>query len=583
MVGLTGIASIARADDRALFIAYPPDGHETVSSQIFIIGSAPADGTVTINGEPVDRSQTGNFAPSLPLTLGENQFTVQYQDQEWTIRVNRISAEPSEPIGTAFAEGTLTPAVDVARLPGEPICFEAIAPAAAEVSVQLSNQTIPLLPQADSVTLPSNAAVLTLQNEPIATSSAITYQGCTAATQPGDLGYPEFQLSLNGETVSQPGTGQVQILSPTELQVVEVTAASGTARTGPSTNYSRLAPLPTGTRAAVVGQEGDWLKLDYGAWIRASETATVSAPVPPHTLIRSLRAQQIDGWTEVLFPLQTPVPVSVQQGDRRFTLTLYNTTAQTDTILLNDDPLIERLDWQQMAPGQVSYTFNLKTDQQWGYKLRYEGTTLVLSLRHPPEIENWESGAGNQERPLEGVSILLDPGHGGPEDTGSVGPTGYPEKDATLVVSNLIRDRLIARGATVYTTREGDIDLYPQDRVALIEQLEPTIALSIHYNALPDSGDAVNTAGVGTFWYNTQAHSLAVFLHNYLVETLDRPSYGVFWNNLALTRPTVTPAVLLELGFMINPEEFEWITDPIEQERLAEAIAEGVTQWVLQR
>jgi N-acetylmuramoyl-L-alanine amidase len=116
----------------------------------------------------------------------------------------------------------------------------------------------------------------------------------------------------------------------------------------------------------------------------------------------------------------------------------------------------------------------------------------------------------------------------------------------------------------------------------MIDQLEPTIALSIHYNALPDEGDAENTAGIGTFWYNPQAHSLAVFLHNYLVATLDRPSYGVFWNNLALTRPTVTPAVLLELGFMINPDEFEWIVDPDEQEQLAEAIAAGVEQWILQ-
>ena len=63
---------------------------------------------------------------------------------------------------------------------------------------------------------------------------------------------------------------------------------------------------------------------------------------------------------------------------------------------------------------------------------------------------------------------------------------------------------------------------------------------------------------------------------------LDRPSYGVFWNNLALTRPHVAPTVLLELGFMINPEEFEWVTDPQEQARLAETLAEGVELWVEQ-
>ena len=68
-------------------------------------------------------------------------------------------------------------------------------------------------------------------------------------------------------------------------------------------------------------------------------------------------------------------------------------------------------------------------------------------------------------------------------------------------------------------------------------------------------------------------------MHNYLVKKLVRPSYGVYWNNLALTRPTTAPSVLLELGFMINPTEFEWITNAQEQQKLARAISDGVTEW----
>jgi N-acetylmuramoyl-L-alanine amidase len=154
--------------------------------------------------------------------------------------------------------------------------------------------------------------------------------------------------------------------------------------------------------------------------------------------------------TEVIFPLQVPVPVSVQQGDRSFTLTLYNTTAQTDIIRLNDDPVISRLDWQQVAPGQLQYTFNLKSQQQWGYSLRYEGTSLVLSLRHPPRVSSTQN-----PKSLAGIKILLDPGHGGPEDTGATGPTGYPEKNVTLIMAKLVREQLQARGATVYMTRAG--------------------------------------------------------------------------------------------------------------------------------
>ena len=96
-----------------------------------------------------------------------------------------------------------------------------------------------------------------------------------------------------------------------------------------------------------------------------------------------------------------------------------------------------------------------------------------------------------------------------------------------------------------------------KERIAMINEIKPTLSLSIHYNALPDNGDAINTAGIGMFWYHPQAHSLSVFLHNYLVDKLNRPSYGVFWNNLALTRPHTAPSILMELGFMINPVEFE--------------------------
>jgi len=180
---------------------------------------------------------------------------------------------------------------------------------------------------------------------------------------------------------------------------------------------------------------------------------------------------------------------------------------------------------------------------------------------------------------LAGVKILLDAGHGGPQESGAAGPTGYPEKNVTLIVTKLVRDKLLERGATVYMTREEDKEVSLEDRVAMIDKLKPAIAISIHYNSLPDEGDAQNTKGMGAFWYNTQAHSLALFMHNYIVNQFGRPSYGVFWDNLALTRPTTAPAVLLELGFMSNPVEFEWVTNPQEQQKLAGAIADGITQW----
>ncbi|MBM0741020.1 N-acetylmuramoyl-L-alanine amidase [Phormidium sp. CLA17] len=566
-----------------LFIAYPPPTHQTTANKIFFIGTAPVSGPVLVNGQAIARSAAGHFAPSFPLQIGANQFTFRYGTQEIKRTVTRETSGVTLPVGNTFAKDSLTPAVNIGRLPDELICFGAIAPPGATVGVRLgTSQTVPLQPQAQFVELPPNSALLTQQNQPVTVSEAGFYRGCGRTVLIGDLGRPVFELNLGGNTTRQLGTGNIQILSPTQLEVAEVTADIGTARTGPSTDYSRLTPLPKGTLASVTGYEGDWVRLDYGAWIKRQEVQVRRMAVPPTSLIRSVKARSAGNWTEIVFPLQVPVPVTVQQGDRTFTLTLHNTTAQTDTVRLDDDPLIARLDWQQNQPGQVQYTFNLKTTQQWGYTLRYEGTSLVLALKHPPNVK---SGGKNAiaAKPLAGTKILLDPGHGGPEDLGSVGPTGLPEKAVALKTSKLLRDELIQRGATVVMTRDKDADVGLQDRVNLIATSQPTLALSIHYNALPDSGDAIKTQGISTFWYQTQGHSLAVFLHNYLVKTLKRSSYGVFWNNLALTRPSTTPAVLLELGFMINPNEYEWIVNGTEQKKLARAIADGVTAWLYSR
>ncbi|AFZ02576.1 N-acetylmuramoyl-L-alanine amidase [Calothrix sp. PCC 6303] len=593
--------SIVLAQETSLKVVYPPQNHQTSADRIFFIGTAPSTGQVLINGKLITRSKNGHFAPSLPLNVGENIFSVRYQNQELAIKVTKKPSQPEIPQQLGFAEDSLFPAVDIARIPGETICFRATALANIKVTVKLASQTIALLPQPPQALLPDNKAALTGTNQAInPQSNQINYEGCTTleadasniltllygnnvisgavvpnSTQEIDLGKPEFQFTFNGKTTTQVGSGKISIISPTQLQVAEVTAESGVARTGASTDYSRLTPLPKGTRAAITARDGDWLRLDYGAWINSKETRIIPGAVPPRTVIRSIGYRQLPNATEIIFPLQTPVPVSVQQGNKSFSLTLYNTTAQTDTFRTDDSPIISRLDWQQINPQQAQYTFNLKKSQQWGYKLRYEGTSLVLTLRHAPE------GVTQQRRSLKGIKILLDPGHGGKE-SGAAGADGTLEKDVNLTISKLVRDNLLKRGATVVMTREDDRDVSLVERQVIIAKEEPAIALSIHHNALPDNGDAENTKGFGSFWYNTEAHSMAVFLHNYIVKKKLRPSYGVFWNNLALTRPASSPSVLLELGFMINPNEFEQIVDPKDQRKMAEAIANGIYEWFQQ-
>ena len=571
-----------------LSIVYPPPEHETVAEKIFFIGTAPPRQPVFINGKKINnRSNSGHFAPSLPLKMGENIFKIRYQDEEIKIKVVRNSSQPEIPENLAFGENSLIPNVNITRLPNEPICFGAVAPADANVSVKIGQSKIVLLPQIESVELPANSAVLTAENKPEVNIGSGRYEGCTTLDSPRNYGKPMFELEQDGETITQKGKGDIKILSPQDIKVVEVVADAGVARTGASTNHSRLTPLPKGSKARVTGKEGEWLRLDYGAWIKAKETKPVPGNIPPQSIIRGIVAKQKKSATEIVFPLQHPVPVEIKQKDDSITLSLHNTTAQTDTIRLDRDPIIKRLDWQQVSPTQINYTFELNKEQQWGYSVGYKGTNLIFSLRHPPQampLFNMDRSVKDPinapliKQPLNGISILLDPGHGGKE-LGARGATGYPEKDVNLLMAKLVEQELIELGAKVYLTRREDVDVSLQKRVEMIDNIKPDLAISIHYNALPDNGDAANTQGISTFWYNTQAHAPAMFLHDYLIDRLNRPDAGTFWNNLALTRPHTAPSILIELGYMINPQEFEWITNKVEQKKLSKAIAEGIKEW----
>lgn len=577
-----------------MIVVYPPPTHETTAHHIFLIGTAPPQGTLTINGQSVHRSAAGHFAPSFPLQVGTNTFTLRYEatgtpPQNLEMQVTRLATTPTIPTELAFGDQSLFPTVPIARQPGDWICWRAVAPPQAIVTAQVTPeyqphnqphnqahhpqiQTFPLQEASRRLTLPPNSAVLTKDNLPQTTDGSGDYQGCGQLREPGRYNV-SYSLTFQNQTLLQAAPASVDILDPQTITIATVTAESGTTRTGPSTDYSRLSPLPQGTQARVTAQEGEWLRLDYGAWIKASETTQAPSTVLPQSILRSVLSRPQGNWTEVVFPLEVPVPATITQvttqASNTITLTLHNTIAQTDTLYINPDPVIRGFTWQQTTPTQVSYQFQLQGQQAWGYKLRYEGTQLILSLKHPPQVRQG----------IEGLRIFLDPGHGSENDLGARGPTGYPEKDVTLKISQQLATILRQRGAIVSLSRQGDEDLWPQDRVAMIQAQEPDLALSLHYNALPDAGDAENTRGIGAFWYHPQSAHLAQVLHDYLTHHLDRPSYGIFWNNLALTRPTVTPAVLLELGFMINPEEFEWITDEKSQNQLVSALADSIETW----
>jgi N-acetylmuramoyl-L-alanine amidase len=542
------------AQPKSLSVSYPPNNYKTKVNKVFFVGAAPLAGEVTINGKLIDRNSAGNFTPTLPLQEGDNNFSVRYQSEEVKIKI--IKESNTAPIAT---------------------------PSPSEEGETRSNNTPQVPALASCGDIAAENTLLSTGGEPQAIYGAGRYLSCAIAKATGTTDQPVSPQQSNQPISVKPivaiAPSQTQPSAAGNLEVAEVLQNDTIARTGPSSNYARSTPLLQGTKATVVNrQDGDnngkkisWIQLDYGGWVNAADLKLTTGTAP-QSVVRNVRSQNSGSSTDVLFPLQIRVPLVIEQTEKTLRLTLYNTTTPAESVKLTNNSVIEKVDSRSVAPNQVEYTFTYKSRQQWGYKYRYDGNNLVLSLRHAPRLRQ------QSNKPLSGIKILLDPGHGG-SDSGAVGQNGYTEKEANLFAAKLLANELISKGATVYLTREIDKTVPLDERRGLVEKIEPTISLSIHYNSLPVGTDPLKVKGFSVFWYHSQAQGLAAFLHNYVAQYGDRPQYGVIWDNLALVRPAAAPSVLLELGFMSNPDEFQWISDPQAQQQMAKTLASGITQW----
>lgn len=185
------------------------------------------------------------------------------------------------------------------------------------------------------------------------------------------------------------------------------------------------------------------------------------------------------------------------------------------------------------------------------------------------------------------TTVVLDAGHGG-EDGGATDAKGRPEKDLNLAVTLLIRDYLTENGVSVVLTRESDTMLYDKNseyagskkrqdleaRVAICNSVENPFFVSIHMNSFPQS----KYHGLQV-WYsgrNEESKILAESIQNRIKERLQPENERAIkqaTDSIFVLQHLDCPAVLVECGFLSNPEEAERLQDPAYQKELAKEIS----------
>ena len=186
--------------------------------------------------------------------------------------------------------------------------------------------------------------------------------------------------------------------------------------------------------------------------------------------------------------------------------------------------------------------------------------------------------------------IVIDAGHGA-NDPGMVGVNNVYEKDINLAIVLKLAPLLENKGYRVVLTRDSDAILADMDssnikredmknRLALIEESNPVITVSIHQNSFPDP----SVCGPQVFFYKDSAESgeLASCIQNRLDQTLCVSKSRGTKSNVSyyLLKKTPTPTVIVECGFLSNPDEAQLLCDELYQEKIVRSIYLGIIDFL---
>ncbi|EKN64184.1 N-acetylmuramoyl-L-alanine amidase [Neobacillus bataviensis LMG 21833] len=327
----------------------------------------------------------------------------------------------------------------------------------------------------------------------------------------------------------------------------KVTAGSLSVRAGSSLDFNIIGTVTQGQSFAILEENNNWVKIEY----------------------KSGRFGWVAGWyldkTTGTSPSGTP---QSGQAQKESTITiLHNGTnirkeanVQSDVAALaneGDTFAVKRIinDWYEviLKNGNTGYVA--------GWIVSIDGTN--------PQIQ--KLGA---ESYLKNKTIVLDPGHGG-GDNGTTGANGTLEKELTLRTARLLSDKLRAAGVTVYLTRSNDSFIPLPSRVSAAQAYNADAFVSLHY----DSNEDRSVRGMTGYYYHNYQKTLADTLFASTVGQTKLIDRGVRIGDFHVIRENSQKAVLMELGYLSNPEEEMTLNSSGFQENAASGLYDGLARF----
>jgi len=252
-----------------------------------------------------------------------------------------------------------------------------------------------------------------------------------------------------------------------------------------------------------------------------------------------------------------------------------------------------------------------------------QGEPLVPATLVTRTLQPYAARFGGRKERGNTRVVVLDAGHGG-GDPGALGYGGYKEKELTLDIARRVRTALTERGIKVRLTRDADMTVSLEQRANIANDIGAALLVSVHANTvkkdprsisgsetfyLAQAQTASATAterlenspvknNVNAMWSSLTARLKRFFLGQHYQSTREKSvilarrvqthlgavavgdNRGVKPANLSVLRNTFCPACLVEVGFISNPTDVAYLKKPWYRQKIADAIADGIAEYL---
>ena len=543
-------------------LVYPePNQAITVRDSNFIFGSVGTGrAQLTINGAPVKVAPNGTFLAYLPVPPpSAPRYEVIARNGTDSARLVVPVRVPGPRPDLALTgrlvvdSGSASPrgATNLALRDDEPVRVSIRAPANANVWASAGGTTQPLVnTSGNSFATDLPARLLRSGGALYAARGRDTVRFNLSRIAPGETSTPHWVM------LGDPGAQ-----NDTDATII--------GRSTPSGTYKWM--FVPGTIVEETGRSGGNIRVRLDSrlevWVDSVRDLPAGYPSPRRT-VGAMAIVPSPEWVDIIMPVSSVPPYLIEQDLNRLTLTLYGTQATPDIIkFLQNDSLVRVLNWVPEQSDRVRISMEL-SQPPYGYLVLYDSRGFVLRLRRPPRV--------NAARPLEGLTITVDPGH---PPGGAIGPTGYTEAQGVLAVGMKLRDILHERGAHVVMTRT---DMRPVDlhlRSVIARRANSHLLISVHENAFGEGIDPFPNVGTSTLFFHPQSEPLARLVQQGMMNQLGLRDLGIHYQNIAIGRTMWMPSIITEGLFLMVPEQEYAAKDPAYQERYARGVADGIEAY----